>query len=162
MGITESRFDTWIFKQFFSVLKNSKNTNWKCKKTNKNWKNIVVISRWKLQFLNICYCSFSDAYIDTTKIRAVNFVLQGNKGEALHLLNRKSVAESLKHLYRQYRLKKWCQVQDLVSNILQTLRPGQVTPAPMQTDNDPGYEGEQMQNYVQAMMVSQCNFRRES
>lgn len=132
------------------------------KKTNKNWKNIVVISRWKLQFLNICYCSFSDAYIDATKIRAVNFVLQGNKGEALHLLNRKSVAESLKHLYRQYRLKKWCQVQDLVSNILQTLRPGQVTPAPMQTDNDPGYEGEQMQNYVQAMMVSQCNFRREN
>ncbi|XP_063415213.1 uncharacterized protein LOC134697102 [Mytilus trossulus] len=103
-----------------------------------------------------------DAYIDATKIRAVNFVLQGNKGEALHLLNRKSVAESLKHLYRQYRLKKWCQVQDLVSNILQTLRPGQVTPAPMQTDNDPGYEGEQMQNYIQAMMVSQCNFRRES
>ena len=101
-------------------------------------------------------------YIDSVKQRAVVYVLQGNKAQALHLLNRKAVAESMKHMYRQYRLKKWCQVQNLVSNILLTLRPGQVTPSPMTPDNDPGYEGEQMENYGQALMVSQCNFRRPS
>lgn len=87
-------------------------------------------------------------------------MLQGNKAGALHLLNRKAIAESMKHVYRQYRLKKWCQVQDLVSNILLTLRPGQMTPPSTQIDNDPGYEGQQIDNYAQALMVSSCNFFR--
>lgn len=99
-------------------------------------------------------------YTDSVKQRAVTHVLQGNKPQALHLLYKKSVAESMKHVYRQYRLRKWCQVQELVSNILQNLRPGQTTPTAMTPDSDPGYEGEQMENFVQATIVAHCNFNR--
>ncbi|KAK3100804.1 hypothetical protein FSP39_025509 [Pinctada imbricata] len=89
---------------------------------------------------------------------------RGEKGKVLQLLQRRCVADGIKHVYRQYRQRKWRQVQKLVVSIVHTMHPNShpAMPLPHHHDDDtsPAYEEEQVIKYAQTMMVAQCNFSR--
>ncbi|XP_033742543.1 uncharacterized protein LOC117328993 [Pecten maximus] len=46
--------------------------------------------------------------------------VEGHQGLRLHLLNRKSVIEGVRHAFHQYRVAKWNQIRLLSSLILET------------------------------------------
>lgn len=74
---------------------------------------------------------------------------EGRKGQALHLLHRKSIAMGMKHMYRVYRLKKWVQVQQMVKDILCSLQNGPVSSVPIIVPEDiQGTEADQVLVYA--------------
>lgn len=105
-------------------------------------------------------CLFVDHKIGLLTQQALTHIMCGNKDRALRLMDRKLIAQGIRHMYRQFRLQKWYESQLLVSEIIQSLRPND-NPRPVQqpTDPDDTYEDE-VRGHVQTVIVVNCNFYR--
>ncbi|XP_033730843.1 uncharacterized protein LOC117320345 [Pecten maximus] len=81
-----------------------------------------------------------DRYIARLTRQALVYLEQKRKGQALRILTHRAIANGIKFLYRLYRLRKWQQVQQVVTTIMYTLgqeAPSLPTPSDYPSLSDP-------------------------
>ncbi|XP_060065134.1 uncharacterized protein LOC132545470 [Ylistrum balloti] len=77
-----------------------------------------------------------DIKLSDLEVKVLSAHAEGQQGLQLHLLNRKSVIEGVRHAFHQYRVDKWNQIRTLSKLIIDTLAiDGTMLPLPPQPDH---------------------------